>query len=241
MSFSDGIFKNIVEENKDSPSIDNIVKDNVDDIKDSDNIVNDNVDDVNDNVDNVNDNVDDVKDSDNIVKDIVDGVKDILEGVKNIVEDIVEDNNDLLSSYNKIKNIVEDDNVSDDILPKDISKFLRDACINIIKKGYKVSKTQMVEKGKGSAKSVKKQNIKSDNKDNDNIFSSDIGKILGGTFKNVLKEATKSQRAQREIETLRSVKKQNIKLLAENKKLKSYIKEIERERLDKVILDLDLA
>ena len=73
----------------------------------------------------------------------------------------------------------------------------------------------------------------------DDEFPKEVGKFIGGAFKHILKEASRTQRVQKEKETLESVKKLNEELLAENKKLKAHIKILEHERLDKVILDLD--
>jgi hypothetical protein len=85
-------------------------------------------------------------------------------------------------------------------------------------------------------------NIIDANKDtlsSDDEFPEEIGKFIGGAFKHILKEASRTQRVQKEKETLESVKKQYTELLLENIKLKAYIKELEKERLDKLILDLD--
>ena len=86
------------------------------------------------------------------------------------------------------------------------------------------------------------KNILEENKDSlssDDEFPAEIGKFIGGAFKHILKEASKAQKVQKEKETLESLKKQNEALLEENANLKAYITTLERERLDKVVLDLD--
>ena len=71
--------------------------------------------------------------------------------------------------------------------------------------------------------------------DDDN-FPDEIGKFIGGAFKHILLEAIKTQKVQTEKETIDSLKKQNKELLEEIKQLKELL---QRERLDKLVLDLD--
>jgi hypothetical protein len=86
------------------------------------------------------------------------------------------------------------------------------------------------------------KNIIDANKDSlssDDEFPEEIGKFIGGAFRHILKEASKSQRVQKEKETFDSLKKKYEELLAQNIKLKEHIKELESEKLDKIIYDLD--
>jgi predicted RNase H-like nuclease (RuvC/YqgF family) len=78
-----------------------------------------------------------------------------------------------------------------------------------------------------------------DSLSSDDEFPEEIGKFIGGAFRHILKEASKAQRVQKEKETLESLKKKCEELLAQNTKLKEHIKELESEKLDKIIYDLD--
>ena len=79
--------------------------------------------------------------------------------------------------------------------------------------------------------------------DSDDEFPEEIGKFIGGAFRHILNEASKTQKGQKEKEkekeTLESLKTHNRELLAENIKLKEHIKMLEHDKLDKVMYDLD--
>jgi hypothetical protein len=81
-----------------------------------------------------------------------------------------------------------------------------------------------------------------DNKDSissDDEFPEEIGKFIGGAFRHILKEASKANKVQKEKETLESVKKQNAELIVENKQLKQRIIDLEKDKYEKIFLDLD--
>jgi predicted nuclease with TOPRIM domain len=86
------------------------------------------------------------------------------------------------------------------------------------------------------------KNILDANKDSlssDDEFPEEVGKFISGAFKHILKEASRTQRVQKEKETFESLKKRYDELLAENTKLKEHIKELESEKLNKIVYDLD--